>query len=123
MAVRIVRRCPVCGSADIRRSSVRTSEVGSHAFRSPYRCRACSERFWVISHRTRVGAAVATTFILAAAAIAVGATLFPRYASQLVNSAKPRDNADFEEWSPGAARETVSGLERDAPSGSDSSGR
>ena len=35
-------------------------EVGDHKFHSPYRCRACNERFWVVSRKARTAAIVAT---------------------------------------------------------------
>jgi predicted RNA-binding Zn-ribbon protein involved in translation (DUF1610 family) len=48
-----VHHCPACGSLNVRRSTIRTREAGAHAWRSPYRCRACKERFWVLSRKTR----------------------------------------------------------------------
>lgn len=35
-----------------------------HPFRSPYRCLRCRERFWVLSRRFRVSAAVAAAVIV-----------------------------------------------------------
>ena len=53
-------RCPNCKSFDVRRSSVRTLAVSTKpALRSPYRCRNCGERFWVISKRAFYLAGVA----------------------------------------------------------------
>ena len=52
-----MKRCTVCRSTNVRRSSVRVAEASSHPFRSPYRCHDCDARFWVVSRRTRVGAA------------------------------------------------------------------
>jgi len=50
---RMERKCPQCGSLDVRRSSVRASEMtAQHIFHSPYRCRDCRERFWVVSRNT-----------------------------------------------------------------------
>jgi TPR repeat protein len=44
------RTCPSCKSFNARRSTVRTSEVTlRHVFLSPYRCRDCRTRFWVLS--------------------------------------------------------------------------
>jgi len=44
------RRCPNCGLANTRRSSIRAYEVTArHIFLSPYRCRDCRHRFWAIS--------------------------------------------------------------------------
>jgi len=49
----MVRTCPSCNSLNVRRSSVRAAEITSrHIFLSPYRCRDCHERFWVISKNT-----------------------------------------------------------------------
>src|SRR3954465_2127170 len=48
-----VHHCPACGSPNVRRSTIRTREAGAHALRSPYRCRACKERFWVLSRKAR----------------------------------------------------------------------
>lgn len=48
-----LHRCPACGSTNVRRSTIRSRESGVHALRSPYRCRACSERFWVLSRKAR----------------------------------------------------------------------
>src|SRR3954465_1037815 len=47
-----VHHCPACGSLNVRRSTLRTREAGAHAWSSPYRCRACKERFWVLSRKT-----------------------------------------------------------------------
>lgn len=45
-------KCPACKSFNVRRSSIRAAEVSSHPrLRSPYRCRDCGGRFWVISRR------------------------------------------------------------------------
>jgi len=58
----MARKCPKCGSLDVRRTSTRSD--GTHArpgFRSPYRCRSCSEQFWVISRRTYQAAGIAAT--------------------------------------------------------------
>jgi len=46
--------CPACKSFNVRRSSIRAAELSSHPrLRSPYRCRDCGERFWVISRRAQ----------------------------------------------------------------------
>jgi hypothetical protein len=46
----MIRKCPSCKSYNARRSTVRTSEVTlRHLFLSPYRCRDCRARFWVLS--------------------------------------------------------------------------
>ena len=44
------RTCPSCKSHNARRSSVRAAEITfRHIFFSPYRCRECRARFWVVS--------------------------------------------------------------------------
>jgi len=54
-------KCPACSSVNVRRSLIRASEGSVKLrLRSPYRCRDCGERFWVISRRANylVGLAV-----------------------------------------------------------------
>jgi hypothetical protein len=54
-------KCPACSSVNVRRSTLRPSETSAKPrLRSPYRCRDCGERFWVISRRANylVGLAV-----------------------------------------------------------------
>jgi TPR repeat protein len=49
----MTRTCPSCKSHNARRSAVRASEITMrHIFLSPYRCRDCRTRFWVISRHT-----------------------------------------------------------------------
>jgi hypothetical protein len=60
----MARHCPNCGSVDIRRSGSGDAEAKVHPFRSPYRCLRCRERFWVLSRRVRVSAAVAAVMIV-----------------------------------------------------------
>jgi hypothetical protein len=59
-----LKKCPACGSDEVRRSYVRPSEEGSHSFRSPYRCQKCHKRFWVISGKMRRGLAASCTMVL-----------------------------------------------------------
>ena len=60
------RECLNCGSANVRRSGFVLSEAANHFFRSPYRCRDCNARFWVVSKKTYVAAiAGGTAFALA----------------------------------------------------------
>src|SRR5207247_10223793 len=48
------KRCPRCGSLDLRRSSFRSREERQdHILRSPYRCEECGERFWFMSRKVR----------------------------------------------------------------------
>lgn len=46
-------KCPACGSLNVRRSLLHASEdvAPGPRLRSPYRCRDCGERFFVISRR------------------------------------------------------------------------
>jgi hypothetical protein len=54
----MTRKCPSCKSYNARRSTVRTSEVTlRHVFLSPYRCRECRARFWVLSRNSYTVAA------------------------------------------------------------------
>ncbi len=49
----MVRRCPSCKGHNARRSKIRGTEVTARRlFFSPYRCRDCQTRFWVISRNT-----------------------------------------------------------------------
>ena len=74
-----MKRCPACGSANVRRSGVRGPEHGSHTFRSPYRCNVCDTRFWVLSRKTRIGAVAASVVLLTATVIEGGPFLLSRY--------------------------------------------
>ena len=71
-----LHRCPACGSTDVRRSTLRSREAGEHALRSPYRCRACRERFWVLSRKARTltvaGSAVGLAILLLIAFVVLG---------------------------------------------------
>ena len=59
-------KCPTCGSLNLRRSSIRSSESPARpVFRSPYRCRDCGERFWVISRRAVYLGGLATVAVVA----------------------------------------------------------
>jgi hypothetical protein len=63
-------KCPACGSLNVRRSSLRPSELSRRPrFRSPYRCRDCGDRFWVVSRRVNyVGGTVGVVLIAGAIA-------------------------------------------------------
>ena len=59
------RTCPSCKSYNARRSTVRTSEITlRHFFLSPYRCRDCRARFWVLSRNFYYFTGIAGAFIL-----------------------------------------------------------
>lgn len=55
------RRCPNCRSLNVRRSSRGKDGDAQSLLRSPYRCRDCGEKFWVVARRIyrRIGAALA----------------------------------------------------------------
>lgn len=64
----MTRTCPSCKSQNARRSSVRAAEITlRHIFLSPYRCRECRTRFWVLSKNVYRFAAII------AVAVAIGA--------------------------------------------------
>jgi hypothetical protein len=71
-----LHRCPACGSANVRRSTLRSREAGEHALHSPYRCRACRERFWVLSRKARTltvaGSVVGLAILLLIAFVVLG---------------------------------------------------
>lgn len=75
-----MRQCPACGSTKVRRSTIRASERGAHAFRSPYRCEACRARYWVLSRKARLGIVAAGASALTIALLATAAALLLRYA-------------------------------------------
>jgi TPR repeat protein len=64
----MLAKCPACDSLNVRRSSLRPAEKSSTPrLRSPYRCRDCGERFWVISKRANYLAGLAGVVIVAGA--------------------------------------------------------
>jgi hypothetical protein len=64
----MLAKCPACNSLNIRRSSIRPAEKSATPrLRSPYRCRDCGERFWVISKRANYFAGLAGVVIVAGA--------------------------------------------------------
>jgi len=74
-----VKHCPGCGSGNVRRSTIRRTDTSVHPLRSPYRCRACGHRFWVISRKARAGLAATAAGVLTLTTIAVGSILLSRY--------------------------------------------
>jgi hypothetical protein len=50
----MAKLCPNCRTANVRRSGLYPGETHSRLFHSPYRCRVCKARFWVVSKLTRV---------------------------------------------------------------------
>ena len=68
------RKCPHCGSPNVRRSAVRVAEVSlRHIFLSPYRCRECRKLFWPVGRRVYHLAAVVG---IAALVGALGVSLY-----------------------------------------------
>ena len=48
------KKCPSCGSVDVRRSEFEDQEEQYLFFlKSPYRCKECGLRFWVVSRKVR----------------------------------------------------------------------
>ena len=65
-----MRACPNCGSPRVRRSVLRgPAELKVHRLRSPYRCRECRTRFWVISHKARTRMIALASVIMLAVAV------------------------------------------------------
>lgn len=99
------RKCPKCGGLNVRRSSIRAVEVtAQHIFLSPYRCRDCRERFWVVSHNAYfLATIVAVAFGVGALAWSIGITPEKRVsvpeqavpdAERVTDLAKLADNGD-----------------------------
>ena len=62
----MLSKCPACSSLNVRRSTIRPSEaLAKPRLRSPYRCRECGERFWVVSRRANYVASLAVFAIVA----------------------------------------------------------
>jgi TPR repeat protein len=81
----MIRTCPSCKSHNARRSAVRASEITfRHIFFSPYRCRECRFRFWVISRNVYYFAGVV------AIAMGLGAVAW-HLGSWLDSAAEPTD--------------------------------
>ncbi len=78
-----MKRCPACRSGNVRRSTIRGTEHGRHALRSPYRCKDCNARFWVFSRNARIGAVAAGAGLLTAVLLAGGASLMIEYQPRL----------------------------------------
>jgi hypothetical protein len=74
------RKCPECGSLEVRRSAVRVAEIAlRHVFLSPYRCRDCRALFWVVSRRVyQLAALVGFAIVVGAAGVGLWAAAKPR---------------------------------------------
>jgi TPR repeat protein len=99
------RKCPQCGGLNVRRSSIRAPEESAqHTFLSPYRCRDCRERFWVVS-RNAYYLATIVGVALVVGALAGHVALTPdkrasapeqtaQYAERFTDLAKLADKSD-----------------------------
>jgi uncharacterized protein len=64
----MAKKCPKCGHLNARRSSTRAAKGWmQHLLLSPYRCRDCGERFWVLSRNTYTFGLVVCIAVLAGA--------------------------------------------------------
>ena len=88
-----MKRCPVCKSINVRRSSAAAAEARSHGFQSPYRCESCDTRFWVISRKARLAAAAAGICALVILLAVVSSVPLPRHSSQLMQAGPLPRNA------------------------------
>jgi hypothetical protein len=79
----MARECSYCGSANVRRSGSPKSEASAHPFHSPYRCRDCGKRFWVVSRKIYVSAAIAGTVIVSASLMLAGEALLAHRDNEL----------------------------------------
>jgi predicted RNA-binding Zn-ribbon protein involved in translation (DUF1610 family) len=91
-----LHHCPACGSGNVRRSTLRGREVGAYKFHSPYRCRECNERFWVVSRGARAAAVVAIACGLCAALFVAFLIVTPPEDDADVGVAAPNERG-FEE--------------------------
>lgn len=83
----VVTQCIVCQGADARRSGCNTMERKSHPFQSPYRCRECGARFWVVSRKARMGAATGGVLVLTVLLFTVVSVLHRQSASSAIDAA------------------------------------
>jgi len=66
----MAKACPSCKSINIRRSVVRSSEsTRRRLYLSPYRCRDCRTRFWVLGKKAYYQGALAGAVFVAAAVV------------------------------------------------------
>ncbi len=73
------RKCPSCGSSNVRRSSTPEAErTWRNEFLSRYRCRDCMLQFWVISRKTYL---IAVAVVAAIAVIILAVLLLGMLAS------------------------------------------
>ena len=89
MRFQMHRKCPDCGSANVRRSGRLESEAGEYPFHSPYRCRECEHRFWVVSRRTIFGAAAGGVVLALSIILWSGKALVARFERPAVAAPSP----------------------------------
>jgi hypothetical protein len=70
----------------VRRSGRVESEAGAHFFHSPYRCRDCERRFWVVSRKTIFGATAGGTMFFIVLLVWSGVSLTTRHGGSPVPS-------------------------------------
>ena len=97
-----MKRCTTCHSTNVRRSGAHPTEASQHPFRSPYRCIDCGARFWVISRRTRLGAAAGGVLALAIV-IAIAVPTLGRLSAERINATSNASTASTND----AAAESV----------------
>jgi hypothetical protein len=73
----------------VRRSGRVESEAGAHLFHSPYRCRDCDRRFWVVSRKTIFGATAGGAMFFIVLLVWSGSSLIARHGP----SSAPSPNA------------------------------
>ena len=97
-----VHQCPACGSTNVRRSTLRERErdVGEHKFHSPYRCRACNERFWVVSRKARAAAVAAVAGSVGLALLVAFLIVSVRDDDAAASDASPAVRADDQASNP-----------------------
>lgn len=102
----MIRKCPNCRGLNVRRSSIHVSEVTwQHILLSPYRCRDCRKRFWVLSRNAHY---LAGTVVVA---IVTGAIAWS--VSGILDG--PRPDSDWVAPVIGAFADTVKLAEKNDP--------
>ena len=81
------RKCPHCGCLDVRKSGSLQSEAQAHRFHSPYRCRECDARFWVVSRKAYLVALAGVVIVVAALVVIVGSATSIGQATAALGSA------------------------------------
>src|SRR5207302_3136269 len=92
--IQMNRRCSHCGSINVRRSGRVESGAGTHLFHSPYRCRDCERRFWVISRKTIFGAAAGGAMFVIVLLMWSGIGLIARHGGSSTPPASPATSTE-----------------------------